>query len=251
MRRIFFSCLCILALHNTSFSQEKVPIQTDRPDQTETPFTVPKNHFQSENGFNYEKVDGNEKTLLYPSMLFKFGLTETLEFGLISELTTVRSGGSSTTGLTPLTLRFKKLLFEEKGILPTASFIGYLGLPNTSSAAFKTTYFAPAFRFTMQHTLSEKLTLSYNLGAEWDGETAEPVFIYTLATGMSITEKVGCYVELYGFLPQRSKADHRADGGFTYLLKHNIQLDLSGGVGISNNSPEYFGSLGFSFRLKN
>lgn len=251
MRKFTFLTFIVLSMNFGAYSQEKDPIQTDRPDQTETPFTVPKNYFQSENGFNYEKVDANEEGFLYPSMLFKFGLTETFEFGLISELNTIKTSTTSTTGLTPLTLRFKKLLFEEKGILPTASFIGYLGLPNASSKKFKTTYFAPAFRFTMQHGLSDKFSLSYNLGAEWDGESPEPVFLYTFAPGMSISSKVGCYVELYGYLPQRSRSDHRTDGGFTYLLKPNIQFDISGGIGLSKTSPEYYGSLGFSFRLKN
>jgi hypothetical protein len=102
----------------------------------------------------------------------------------------------------------------------------------------------------MQHTVSEKQTLSYNLGAEWDGDTAEPIFVYTLTTGYALTEKIGGYVELYGFLPQTQKPDHRFDAGFTYLFNPNHQLDLSGGVGISKNAPDYFISVGYSFRFK-
>lgn len=251
MMRFLSQTYLFLFLGSNVSAQEISNIQTDRPDQTETPFTVPKYHFQSENGFNYEKVNDSETSLLFPAMLFKFGLTETFEFGVISELTSQKFNTASTAGLTPLTLRVKQNICKEKGIIPTTSFIGYLGFPNASSKSFKTTYFAPAFRFTMQHTLSEKLSLGYNLGAEWDGETPEPSFLYTLTTGISITNKVGAYIELYGFTPQKSKADHRADGGFTYLVKKNIQLDLSGGIGLSQNSPDYFGSFGFSFRLKN
>jgi hypothetical protein len=67
-------------------------------------------------------------------------------------------------------------LTEEKGIFPKTSFIAHIGLPNAASTKYKTDYFAPEFRFTMQHTLSEKFSLSYNLGLEWDGFSAEPTF---------------------------------------------------------------------------
>jgi len=141
-------------------------------------------------------------------------------------------------------------LVHEKGILPTTSFIGHLTIPRLASENFQATYFAPAFRFTMQHTLSEKFALAYNLGAEWDGESPEPIFIYTLTTGYSISEKFGAYVEAYGFVPQISMSDHRFDGGLNYLFRPNILFDISGGVGLTENAPDYYAALGFSFRLK-
>ncbi len=107
----------------------------------------------------------------------------------------------------------------------------------------------PEFRFVMQHSLTEKVSLSYNLGAEWDGFTPEPTFIYTLATGFGLTEKLGAFVELYGFAPQEDKSDHRFDGGLTYLVSHDFMVDVSGGAGITENAPDYFAAVGFSFRL--
>jgi hypothetical protein len=101
----------------------------------------------------------------------------------------------------------------------------------------------------MQHTLSDRFVLAYNLGTEWDGETPEPTFIYTLTTGCSITEKLGSYLEIYGFLPQNQQADHRVDGGFTYLVTNNVMMDASGGIGLSPNAPNYFISFGMSYRF--
>ena len=39
-----------------AFGQEIETIQTDRPDQTETPYLVPKKMFQVENGFSFQKI---------------------------------------------------------------------------------------------------------------------------------------------------------------------------------------------------
>ena len=231
------------------FAQKITELQADRPDQTETPFTVPKNHFQMENGFLFEHTNNSAQFFTGPSSLLKYGINDHFEVGAITEFTTT-STGKNLYGLNPVTFRFKEKIFDEKGILPTTSFLGYLTVPNFASTALTVKYFAPAFRFTMQHTLSEKISLGYNLGAEWDGESAEPDFIYTLTMGYSVSEKTGVYAEVYGFAAQFSKADHRVDGGINYLLKPNLLLDFSGGIGLTQNAPDYYLAFGISFRLK-
>ena len=50
-----------LAVFATAYAQNLPAIQLDRPDQTECPFIVPAKYFQFENGFNVEKINGNEK----------------------------------------------------------------------------------------------------------------------------------------------------------------------------------------------
>lgn len=230
-----------------SFAQE--PIQTDRPDQTESPAITPKAYIQMEHGFMYEQADKHHSSATFPSLLTKLGLSPRLELRLITELVSETSFSKTETGLTPVTIGFKTALCEEKGLLPKTSFIGHLTLPTFASKKFKAVYYAPAFRFTMQHTLSDKINLGYNLGAEWDGETPEPSFIYTLTTGFSLGKKTGAYVEVYGFAPQHDKADHRLDGGFTYLLNKDFQFDLSGGVGLTENAPDYYGAVGVSYRF--
>jgi hypothetical protein len=118
-----------------------------------------------------------------------------------------------------------------------------------ASSNFKSDYYAPEFRFVMQHTLSDKISFSYNLGAEWDGISPEPTFIYTVASGYSFTDKLGLYIELFGFAPQKTTAHHNFDGGFTYLINNNFMLDLSSGIGITENAPQHYVAVGFSFRM--
>lgn len=242
---VFFASL----LANVSLAQEKSKIETDRPDQTETPAIVPKGMFQMENGFSFEKANSDSESYLLPSSLIKYGLNDRFEFRLITEFASDKTNGTKVSGLNPVLIGFKVAIAEETGIWPKVSFISHLMLPDLASSELKTTYYAPRFRFTMQHTLTDKISLGYNLGAEWDGETPDATFIYTLTTGFSLSEKMGCYVELYGFAPQNDTADHRFDGGFTYLLSDNVMIDASAGFGITENAPDYYTALGFSFRL--
>ncbi len=231
------------------FGQILGPIQTDRPDQTETPFTVPDNRIQIENGFSFEKLNDSTQSFTLPTILFKLGLNERFEIGIISEFT-VSPNSIESYGLNPVTVRFKEKITDEKGVVPTTSFIGYLAIPQFATENYKAKWFTPAFRFTMQHTLTDRITLGYNIGAQWEDQSPEPIFIYTLTTGISLTDMIGAYAEIYGFVPQESGADHRFDGGFTFLLHPNLLIDISGGAGINEIAPDFYGAIGFSFRIK-
>jgi hypothetical protein len=230
-------------------SQTIEPIQADRPDQTETPAIVPKGMFQVETGLTFQKNDAVSKSFSLPSTLWKYGVNENFELRLITEFLSEEINNEKIKGFTLVYVGFKVKLVDEKGIIPKTSFIGHISLPNAASKEFKTEFFAPEFRFVMQHTLSEKISFSYNLGAEWDGFSAEPTFIYTNAIGYSITEKLGSYIEIFGFIPQKENSNHSFDGGITYLINPNFMLDLSSGIGISKNAPKNYFAFGFSFRI--
>jgi Putative MetA-pathway of phenol degradation len=235
----FFGCIS---------AQDLEPIQADRPDQTETPSLVPNGMFQVETGFTFQKNDELSSTNSLPTVLWKYGVNENFELRLISEFLSEKINSEQQDGLAPIYVGFKVKLADEKGIIPKTSFISHIGLPSAASTKYKTEFYAPEFRFVMQHTLSEKMSFSYNLGAEWDGFSAEPSFLYTVTTGYSITSKIGSYVELFGFAPEKNKANHSFDGGITYLINNNFMLDLSSGIGITSNAPEHYIAVGFSFR---
>ena len=225
------------------------PIQADRPDQTETPAIVPKGMFQVESGFGYQKEDAHNATWTLPAALWKYGVNENFELRLITEIEIENKETENNYGLKPILIGCKIKMCEEEGIIPKTSFIGHMSIPNAASSKYKNDFYAPEFRFTMQHTLSDKFSFGYNLGSEWDGFTAAPTFIYTLTTGYAISEKLGSYVELFGFGPQKDKANHNFDGGITYLINHNFMLDLSSGVGLTANAPDYYIAFGFSYRM--
>jgi hypothetical protein len=233
-----------------AFSQNLPSIQLDRPDQTECPFITPKGYIQIENGVSVENVTTDHVNYTYPSSLWKYGVNEKLELRLVTELVSEKIMDKITTGIMPITLGFKVALLEERGILPKISFIGHFTAAQIGSEPFRANYAAPAFRFTMQHSISKRITLAYNLGTEWNGEAAEPTYIYTLTTGIGLTDKIGFYAEAYGFIPSHSEADHRCDAGFTYLITDNLITDLSGGLGLSPISPKNYLAFGLSYRFR-
>lgn len=247
MKYPFLSFIVLISF--SGFAQDVEPIQADRPDQTETPALVPKGMFQLEAGFSYQRNKANSTSLALPSALWKYGVNENFELRLITELAVDKDFDNQTSGINPTLIGCKIKIAEEKGIFPKTSFIGHMSIPNAASTPYKTEFYAPEFRFVMQHTLSSRFSLSYNLGSEWDGVTPEPTFIYTLTTGCAITEKLGSYIELFGFAPQKQTANHSFDGGITYLITNDFMLDLSSGVGLTELAPDFYCAFGFSFRM--
>lgn len=224
------------------------PIQCDRPDQTETPFTVPKGRFQIESGFSYKKeLDHNNYSV--PSSLSKFGLTQKLELRLITEWNIESYDNTQNSGLQPIQLGFKINFCDEKKGRPKTSLIAQVTIPKWAASDYQSNYYMPNFRFTMQHTLSEKLSLGYNLGAQWDAEDRRRTWLYTATLGYSLSNQLGCYAEVFGFAPQFESANHSIDGGFTYLISDDFMLDLSSGKRIAGQTAEYYTALGISFRI--
>ena len=247
-KNIFISVLIIV--NHFCFAQNPPSIQTDRPDQTECPFITPRYFLQFENGFTFEKTAQHQEDFASPSILTRFGLTENFELRLITEYVTNKTELGNNSGINPILIGFKTKLADEKGIISTTAFIGHLSIPRLASNGFQQKYYTPDIRITLQHTISKKQTVSYNLGAEWHPETLEPVFIYTLTSGHTLAEKIATYPELYGYVPHIAKPDDRFDEGLTYLVNPNQQLDLSAGIGLSKTSPGYFISLGYSIRFQ-
>ena len=250
--------LSIIVFNVTAaFAQNtKSEIVTDWPDQTEAPSLVPKGVLQVELGTSLEndKVENIKTTnYTYTTALIKYGINENFELRLINEYLGSRtrlneSNVTITNGISPLALGVKIKIAEEKGFWPQTSFIGHINL-KTGSSEFTPHYTAADFRFTFAHTLSDKFSLSYNLGAEWNGETPDATFLYTLSVAYVITPRLGAFIESYSFFPEGYSADHRVDAGLTYKFSSVVQWDISGGIGLNEVAPDSFISTGISFRL--
>jgi hypothetical protein len=213
---------------------------------------------QIETGFIIESDESQslkQKSYVYNTTLLRYGLLERMELRLglayLSEEIKVKDTDTvnTITGLGPLYAGFKIYVIEEAGWIPEIAFLGGLLLPVTAQEEFKTSYSAPVMRFAFSHTLSERFSLGYNLGAEWYGETAVPNYFYSIALGIAMTDKTGAFIESFGFIPEEGRENYLLDGGFTFLVLHNLQLDMSGGLGINDESIDNFLSLGLSCRL--
>ena len=246
-------CTIVSLLSSVGLIAQIEKIDTDRPDQTESVETVPKNYFQAEFGFNKENTFFNNYDLIYPTALLKYGLKNfefRLETILRSSYEHLIPNPKWTRGIDPVVIGCKIALWEEKNILPKTSLIVGTGFPMLASKSFKADHLAPLFRFTMQNSLTNNIALGYNLGAEWDGYSSTPVWIYTFAPGFDLGNKWYTYIEIFGFIQKNENPQHNVDGGIAYYISNNVKIDISGGLGISEAAPKSYVAIGFSFRFK-
>jgi hypothetical protein len=246
-----FALACTLCLAIVAKAQDEM--ETDRPDQTETPVLVKKGYFQAEFGFNYENTAGRNYSLLTPTSLLKYSPWKRIEFRILvdfqNEYHHLIPDPEIIHGFAPIELGTKILVAEENKILPATSFIAHFGLPGTGSGAFKPSEPIASVVLTMQHTISPATSLGYNLGLKWEGYSSSPLFAYTIAPGFEITKSFSAFVEAFGFVGKENYNDHCVDAGISYFVNKNMKLDFSGGAGLSKQSPRQFFSLGFSFRI--
>jgi hypothetical protein len=233
-------------------------IDTDRPDQTESAVTVPKKWLQFEMGFSKQsdKYYQSDKELdfQHPTLLSKYGLTKCFELRLITTYSTYRDKTNNEityrkNGISDVQLGGKVNFFDEKGFRPKTSLIAHYDFSRLRSI-YKDTTDGANFRFTMQHTLSEKMALGYNVGMEWGRFGEPPAYIYTFAPGIDISDKWYAYIELFGFIRKNEKPENSIDGGVAYYVTNNFKLDISSGFGISKAAPDWYIAIGGSIRFK-
>ena len=244
--------IAVFLIYGNYLNAQMEKIDPERPDVSESADLIAKNVFQAEFGFNKENSHDKNYDLLYPTALFKYGLNKIelrVEAVLRSSYEHLIPDPVWESGLDPVTLGFKVNLAKEKSIFPKTSLITSFAIPPLSSKVFRTDHIAPTIKLVMGNSFSDHASLSYNLGAEWDGFATTPDWIYSVSQGFSFSENWNVYVEVYGSLRKNETPQHSIDAGIGYCLSNNTKVDLSGGFGISDAAPKSYFAAGFSFRF--
>jgi hypothetical protein len=212
-------------------------IITDRPDQTEASIVLPKNILQIESGFSVDQTNTFNN-------LFRFGLSESVEIRLNTNYIFMDSKEGvniPSPKFGDIELGTKIQLFSSEKHTTTVAFLSHISIP-TASKYYTNDGWGTLNRILISHDLSQTLSIGYNLGYN-KVYGAPDTFIYTLALAKSIGFW-GVYAELFGE-NSKKESPNSYDLGLTYLIKENIQFDVSLGKGF-NNKMDYF-ALGVSW----
>ena len=237
-----YTYLFLFAIGTISAQQ----IITDRPDQTESSSTIPVKSLQIEAGAIFQREDGVQANA-YPSVLWRYGVTEKFELRLLTQFETNKVLNSSlkNNGISDLQIGAKIQLYKKENVNTEIAFLSHLILP-TAKREITNDKVGTINKLSISHALSEKIGIGYNVGYDYFG-TGSGNLTYSVALGISLSDKVGFYVEPYGALTEFESHLASFDTGFTYLVKDNLQLDISYGTGL-NYGMNYF-STGFSWNI--
>lgn len=255
---LLFPLLAALALlpaaERASAQDTPPPIATDRPGQSTSPSVLGPGYIQLEAGGQIAGIAPGTESYALPSALARIGLLPAMELRLGAEYRSLRSTGGSSgaataaNGIASVSAGAKIAITPEKGAIPETAFLLTLALPY-GSEEFRPAAVAPSFLLAMRSSLGGPFNLYCNLGGSWDGSNGAGTGLYTLALSATIAGDLSAFAELYGSLASGALPVHAADAGIAWVLSPDLQLDLSGGTGITPSAPEYFINAGLSLRL--
>lgn len=240
-----------------SSAQERPPLVTDRPDQTESADTVPPGAVQVEAGWlHVEGAGGARGTAVdeLPGTLVRVGLAADweLRLGWGGWLDGPDADGAADTGVGA-----KWRIGRSAAGGTTVALLASTSVP-TGNPEVTSDRFDPELRLSVAHELTERFGLGWNLGVAresfrdpGDRVRSSSFWFATAVLAASAGERAGVFLELFGEGGgSRGGAPATSlDGGVTYLLRPNVQLDLAAGVGLSSAADDRFLGFGVSFRL--
>lgn len=225
------------------------PLVTDRPDATESASVVIPGFFQIESGALIA-FEGETEAYDLGSTLIRIGVFNKIELrvgwsGLVGiQIDEVSDSGA---GDAEVGAKFVLRNGSEGGV--AFAVLGSVSLP-IGSDGFSSDEFNPAFRFAVAKDLTKDLGVGGNLGVRWEGN--DRYLIYTLSLARGLSDRLGAFAEIFGeVLLDRDREVHAVDGGLTFLLQDNVQIDVFGGAGLTDASSDWFVGGGVSIRLPN
>jgi len=242
--------LIILMVVSTNYWAYSQNIITDRPDQTESSSAIGKGDIQIETGillgFSGEEGSLSERQILAPTTLFRLGVVKGLELRVVNQFESVRVNGTTVDGISDWEVGVKVQLLQNENVNTEIALLSHLVVP-TGSSGLSNEDFGTVNKLCLSHEINEQLGLGYNLGYNYFG-TGKGDLTYSLALGISLSDKAGVYIEPYGELAEFDDFSLNVDAGVTYFLKENLQADLSFGTGI-NYTMNYL-SMGLSWIIR-
>lgn len=235
-------------------------LETDRPDITEGTQTVTKGHLQLEGGYTFEYDDeSGQKTDSHtlPELLIRVGLLDDLEFrfaweGYIENKFETTDGNSNQEGISDIVVGFKHKMYESTPLHPSLAFILETSLP-TGDNDFGADELQPSFKLLWAYDLPKDLSIAGNINFDFPVEENTRYYSQgiTLALGYAI-DQIGMYGEYFGEFPSSEAPDssslHLLNGGFTYAVSDNFQLDIRAGFGLNDEAPDFITGVGFAIR---
>lgn len=231
------------------------PLSPDRPDFTESPYTVDAGAMQIESSFfGYTKEGSSHAWSVAPTNL-KLGLLNTVDFQfLFDPYLSVSADGDRADGFGDITFRLKANLWgNDEG--PTAlGVMPFLQVPTSAdgvgSDRVQGGIIVP---FAVEITERIGLGLMYETDFVWDPEdnSYDTEFIGSGSMSFELTEQVGVFLE--GIATQSTDPSLGFNGfvgfGATYRPTDNLQFDVGTTIGLTGVADDIEVFAGITVRF--
>ncbi|MCC7253812.1 transporter [Hyphomicrobium sp.] len=250
-------------LFNPTPDSQLRDMSTDRPDKTESPYTVDAGWLQVETdlvAYTRDSLDGSTtRTIDVMPVNLKIGLTSSTDlqivYGAYSHART--SGGGATeeeSSFGDLVLRVKHNLWGNDGGQTALAVMPFLKVPTNNAASLNDELEGGVIvplAVDLGHGMGLGLMAQVDILKSKSGSGYEPTFIGSAALGFELTERWGMYVEAFVERGTEGGAETvvTLDGGFTYAVTDHLQLDVGTNVGVTEAADDVTVFAGMSQRF--
>lgn len=245
MKKIVLFAFVIFSF--AGISAQEVEFTADRPGASTGPSVVSKGVIQWEQGVQYDG-DGAKGSFTFSNTLFRYGLFDGVELRLSGDAFSYNSFGSWKSAFSGVGIGTKIHCCDEQGAVPAISVLADFQIPGTGTNGFAVENFTPSFYLLFENTLSDNLSLGYNVGAEWDGFIPSPVAFLAVGLGYSVTDNLDCFVESYNYLAKGGNA-YCADFGLNYMVARKVQVDVAANLDLWNPAQCWSVSFGVAWQI--
>jgi hypothetical protein len=235
-------------------------METDRPDVTESAYSVAPGHFQVESDLfrhTRNKKDGVQSIEnSYNLANYKLGLTERSDIQLLipAYVTNTERDLSTgkitdkTSGIDDISVRFKYNLWGQNGGNSALAVLPYVTLPTSSFADNGMEYgLVVPFALKLNKDWTFGSQAAVNVAKE-DDNRFHPEYSYSFTFGRELSKKLSAFMEgVATYNAFDNITDTFANGGVVFSVTDNFNVDAGLNYGINRTADKiYF--LGFSFR---
>lgn len=257
MKNMTFATIAILAasagISQVAAQAESLrPLSTDRPDTTESPFTVDSGHFQFELEIGALTRDGGESSYSLGELNAKYGLNTCTDVQFVLPLYNHIAGGAE--GFGDMQIRVKRNLWgndEGENALAVMPFIQLpTGADGISSDEVEGGIIVP-FGFDGAGGWGYGLQAELDVVANDSGSGHHFSFLTSATAAHALTEKLGAFFEIVGIFSDGSEAtsEYYFNSGLTYGVTDTLQFDGGVRVGLSGDSEDFTPFLGVSAKF--
>jgi hypothetical protein len=234
-------------------------MQTDRPDVTESAYTVDAGHFQVETDL-FKNIRNKEDGVLNVSNVYnhanlKLGITNTADFQVVVEslIQNVKTDNirTNSTGFGDVTLRVKQNLWGNDGGKTALSMMPYVNLPTSEFS--ESGVAEPGIVFPLAVELKNGWGFGTQVAVDLLKNKADknyhPEALYSATLSHSLSSALDFFVESYTTYNFKDKiAQISGNGGLVYSITDNFKLDAGFNVGITKATDKvYFAGLSFRY----
>jgi len=232
------------------------PLVTDRPDATESPETVGKGRFQLEGGYTFASFERADVHSVGEFLLRIGALHENVELRLgFNSFSVVRDGDFDASGVQNFGIGAKFRVLSGGGVghaRPTVAVLVSTTLP-TGSEEIEARTARPDARLALAWEFRDRVSLGTNLIwtsiKEDELDERHTALGLTLALGYGLSDRWGAYFEYFGAYPTGERdSENYLNGGVTYLISNDLQLDGRVGYGLNGRDDDFFVGAGTAVR---